>query len=49
MLVCDGDLVELAFSAHVPEGSDRPFYVWEGVVKRAGTDLGYFCETNELP
>ena len=44
-----GDEVELTFSAIVPHGSDRPFYVWEGTVRRGEKILLDYQETNQLP
>jgi protein arginine N-methyltransferase 1 len=43
-----GDIVELIFSAVVPKTKDRPFYIWEGFVKRNDTQTATFYESNEL-
>ncbi len=46
--VSKGDLVHLSFSAVVPEGRDRPCYVWAGRVARGPQTVSSFEETNGL-
>jgi SAM-dependent methyltransferase len=43
-----GDAVELTFSAHVPHGSDRPFYRWRGTVRRGASTVASYGESSEL-
>lgn len=43
------DTIELTFSAEVPNGSDRPFYRWQGVVKRGVRLLARFNERSAAP
>jgi SAM-dependent methyltransferase len=43
------DAIELTFSAEVPEDSDRPFYRWEGFVRRGTDVLARFNESSEAP
>jgi type I protein arginine methyltransferase len=44
-----GDIVELTFSACVPSKSDRPFYEWQGCVRRDKQVLRNFMEMSEPP
>jgi type I protein arginine methyltransferase len=43
------DVIEVAFSAIVPSGSDRPFYRWRGSVKRELQALCTFKQASRLP
>jgi protein arginine N-methyltransferase 1 len=42
-----GDVIQLNFAAQVPPSSDRPFYRWEGTVRRGEQVLGDFSETTD--